>query len=205
MAPTAAAFREDWPAAETIDLFDQSLYVDYQRAGEVTPAITVRIASLIRYSAGCGADAVLFTGSLFGDSVTRARADLEIPVLGAYEAMIQQAFQQGSRFLLLATVADTLDLLRSDIEHYARQQGQVCTIESRHVEGALTALFEGNQTAHDRLIVEAANTAPPCDALLLGQFSMAPVAKQIPAVPGRVILTSPNTAVAMLRAMFSDE
>ena len=42
------------------------------------------------------------------------------------------------------------------------------------------------------------------DALVLGQFSMARAAAGIPAAPGRKVLTSPHSAVARLKQIFSD-
>ena len=41
-----------------------------------------------------------------------------------------------------------------------------------------------------------------CDALVLGQFSMARAAIGIPAAPGRKVLTSPHSAVTRLKQMF---
>ncbi len=47
IAPIEAAFDAGWPEAETISLFDQSLYVDYAKVREVTPEIRRRIGALL--------------------------------------------------------------------------------------------------------------------------------------------------------------
>ncbi len=200
MAPVEAAFKRDWPEAETLNLFDESLYVEYDRVRTVTPEIERRLGMLLEYSASCGVDAILFTGSLFGAPVESIRSRLSIPVLTAYEAMIEEAFACGQRFGLLATVADTVTMIRADMERYARAHDRRYELEARQVPGALEALLAGDRRTHDGLIAKGAEAMQNCDALLLGQFSMAPALAEIPSVPGRQVLSSPTTAVAKLKA-----
>jgi len=52
------------------------------------------------------------------------------------------------------------------------------------------------------LIAAAAADMGPCDALVLGQFSMARAATGIPAKAGRKVLTSPHSAVTRLKQIF---
>lgn len=201
MAPIEAAFEAGWPEAETVSLFDQSLYVDYDRVREITPEIRRRIGVLLDYSQSCGADGILFTGSLFGDPVEAVRTTLKVPVLTAYEAMIEEAFAAGPRIGLLATVADTVTMIGADIERYAAEKGLRYALDALYVEGAMEALLGGDRFTHDRLIAEQAAAMQNCDSLMLGQFSMAPVLAQIPDRPGRRVLSSPDTAVAKLKRL----
>lgn len=203
IAPIEAAFSESWPEAETLDLFDQSLYVDYNRDGQVTPTIERRIAKLLGYSADCDVEAILFTGSLFGEAVGKARAHIDVPVLTAYEALIEAAFRCGPRLAVLATVEDTATRVRADVERYARAGGLGYEMQARHVAGAIEALLRGDRATHDRLIVEEARHLDGCDAVMLGQFSMAPVANCLPRPPGATVLTSPGTAVAKLKNLLA--
>ena len=142
IAPIEAAFASDWPEAEPITLFDQSLYVDYARAGGLTPELTDRVAILLRHSAACGARAILFTGSLFGVAVEAARAELKVPVLASYEALVARAFAAGRRIGVVATVADTLRLLGEDIERYAQERGERVVLDGVHVAGAVDPLSD---------------------------------------------------------------
>lgn len=201
MAPIEAAFKELWPEAETLSLFDQSLYVDYDKVRELTPEIYRRIDTLLHYSASTGAQAILFTGSLFGAPVEKARQSMQIPVLTSYEAMIEDAFAAGPRLGLLATVPDTITMMERDIARYARENGLEFELETRQVLGAMDALQAGNRDRHDALIAEAAAELEDCDALLLSQFSMAPVLKRLPQELKRRTLTSPASAVAKLKRL----
>ncbi len=203
IAPIESAFSELWPEAETVSLYDQSLYLEFNRSGVVTARIVKRIESLLALSADSGVQAILFTGSLFGDAVEAARPKLEVPVLTAYEAMIEEAFDGPSapRLGVLTTAAGTGSMVQADIEKFARSRSLEYEIDLVHVAGAIDALLAGDRARHDELVLAAAAKMQACDALLLSQFSMAPVSRQLPPLPGRRVLTSPGSAVAKIRRL----
>ncbi len=205
IAPIESAFSELWPEAETVSLYDQSLYLEFNRSGVVTARIVKRIESLLALSADSGVQAILFTGSLFGDAVEAARPKLEVPVLTAYEAMIEEAFDGPSapRLGVLTTAAGTGSMVQADIEKFARSRSLEYEIDLDlvHVAGAIDALLAGDRARHDELVLAAAAKMQACDALLLSQFSMAPVSRQLPPLPGRRVLTSPGSAVAKIRRL----
>ncbi|MDH5342968.1 MAG: arylsulfatase, partial [Betaproteobacteria bacterium] len=64
---------------------------------------------------------------------------------------------------------------------------------------AAVALRNGNAEGHDNLIAGAAAKLTDCDVLVLGQFSMASATRLIPALAGRTVLTSPDSAVMRLK------
>ena len=204
IAPIEATFSEYWPEAEAVSLYDESLYVDFNRAGGLTPEIEGRIEALLRFSAQSGAQAILFTGSLFGETVETVRDRLDVPVLTAYEAMIEEALAGSTppRLAVLSTTPGTLEIMRSDIERYARLHDKNYQLTDRNVAGAIDALLWGERTEHDELVFAAATEFASCDILLLAQFSMAPVAPRIREQVGVRVLTSPGTAVEKLMRMF---
>lgn len=202
--PVERAFAEAWPEAEVISLCDASLYADYSKWGEITPELERRLQALIDYSVSTGANGILFVGSLFGGPVERIRATMDIPVLTAFEAMIEAAFAIGTRFGALATVADALTMMQQDIDRYAAAHGISYTYEPLHVEGAGAALQVGDRSTHDDLIAEAADSLMDCEVLLLAQHSMEPARKLIAQVAGRTLLTSPDTAARKLKQLVSE-
>lgn len=205
IAPIEAAFLENWPEAETVSLYDQSLYADFNKTRALTPDIFRRIEGLLRFSHETGAESILFTGSLFGDPVEAARKKMDIPVLTAYEAMIEEAFATAKRPLLgmLSTAAGTGEMMSADIQEYAAANGREFDLDARYVAGAIDALLWGDREEHDELVAAAAAQMGECDALMLAQFSMAPVAKRLPDVEGRKVLTSPGSAVAKLKSLIA--
>lgn len=203
IAPVEAAFAQAWPDAEVVSLYDYSLYADYRHWGKVTPEITRRVTALLEHTAQTGAHGILFTGSLFSESVEVARANMCIPVLTAYEAMIEEAFAVDTHLGLLATVTETITMIERDTDRYASQHGISHTLDSLFVAGAMDALQAGDQSRHDGLIAKAAGELVDCNALMLAQHSMGPAHSLVEEVPGRKILTSPDTAALKLRQLIT--
>jgi Asp/Glu/hydantoin racemase len=197
--PVATVFRELWPQAHTTNLLEDSLASDLAAAGSITPAIVERIVALARYGERCGANAVLFTCSAFGTAIEAAKKEVRIPVLKPNEAMIEDALAAGSNLALLTTFEPSIPSLKRELEELASGRGIQLKLKTRTIPAAITALLQGQGDIHDRLIAAAAVEMGPCDALVLGQFSMARAATGIPAAAGRKVLTSPHSAVARLK------
>ena len=199
--PIEAAFRRLWPEARTTNLLDDSLSADLAEAGALTPAIVDRFRRLGRYTADCGADAILFACSAFGPAIEAVRRDLTIPVLKPNEAMVEDAVAAGARLGLLVTFEPTIASMIPEIEAAARERGEPVAIEPRFVPGAMAALNGGHAEEHDARIADAARELAGCDAVILAQFSMArakaPVAGRVPCP----VLTTPDSAVAKLKRL----
>jgi Asp/Glu/hydantoin racemase len=200
--PVVSAFRQLWPAARVTNVLEDSLAPDLAAAGSITPAITDRIVTLARYGERCGASAVLFTCSAFGTAIDEAKRSVGIPVLKPNEAMLEDALAVGSRVALLTTFEPSIPSLKAELEALASVRGVKLEIRARAVPAAILALQQGRGTEHDRLIAAAAAEIGSCDALVLGQFSMARAASGIPAAPGRKVFTSPQSAVNRLKQLF---
>ena len=203
--PIVAAFKRLWPEATTTNLLDDSLALDLAAMGRLTDAMIDRFVTLARYTRRGGADAILFTCSAFGPAIEAAQKALDIPVLKPNEAMLDEALLAGSRIGLLATFEPSIPSLRSELQALAESRHTPLSIASRAVPAALTALHAGRGDEHDRLIAAAADSLHDCDALILGQFSMASAAALIPARPGRKVLTSPVSAVMRLKQTLQPE
>ena len=201
-----AAFAELWPEAEPINLLDDSLYADFinddMTIPDPMPAEAYdRVAALLRYSRDCGADGVIFCGSVFGLLVEAGREGIDVPVLTSYEGMIAAAFANGPRLGMLSTTQPTIDCLSADVARYAEAHGLEYTVTSKVADGAFQTLLDGDRDGHDDIVVAAAETITDCDSLLLGQFSMGLVPRKITPIASRPVLTAPFTAVAKMRAL----
>jgi Asp/Glu/hydantoin racemase len=196
------AFEDIWPAPERANLFDQSLYMDLAPDRSMTPAIYRRVAALIRHSADAGADAILVTGSLFGPAVVEGREGLDIPVLTSFDGLIDEAFSMGQRFATVATDPGTNRMLAAEVDNRATAAGKAVTLIPALVAEATARLQEGDRAGHDSLVVEAAGDLEPCDAILLGQFSMGPTRPLVAERTGRPVLGAPEAAVRKLRTLF---
>lgn len=202
--PIVSAFKRLWPEARTTNLLEDSLSADLAGDGRLTAAMTERFVTLASYVRSCGADAILFTCSAFGAAIDTARERLNIPVLKPNEAMLEEALEAGTRIGLVATFEPSLPSLKTELNDLAREKGLAIEIRSRVVHGALAALHEGQPAEHDRLIASAAAEMEDCEALILGQFSMASAADCIPHRSSRKVLTSPASAVTRLKRLFDE-
>lgn len=201
--PIVAAFKRLWPLARTTNLLEDSLSLDLANDGRLTDRMTERFVTLARYARGCGADGILFTCSAFGPAIEAARAALDIPVLKPNEAMLDEALAAGTRIGLIATFEPSLPSLKAELDELAASRGTDIKVEMRAVPAALAALHDGQPAEHDRLIAAAAAELDDCEALILGQFSMASAADAIPPSNKRRVLTSPASAVLRLKQILS--
>lgn len=197
--PIVAAFGRLWPEARTTNLLEDSLSADLAAEGRLTERMIERFLTLARYVHGCGADAILFTCSAFGPAIEATAAAMPIPVLKPNEAMLDEALAAGTRIGLLATFEPSIPALKAELDALARAKQRAITVTTRTVPGAMALLQGGDAETHDRMVAAAAAEFSTCDALVLGQFSMASAARLIPSRPGCRVLTSPDSAVMRLK------
>jgi Asp/Glu/hydantoin racemase len=193
--PIEAAFAEAWPEARLMNLLDDSLAPDLAREGRLTEAMTQRFLTLARYAAGTGAQGILFSCSAFGPCIEACARDLTpMPVLKPNEAAIEEVAGLGRRIGLLATFPGTLASMPPEFPAGV-------TVVPCLAEGAMAALDAGDAALHDRLVEAAAPALRDCDAILLGQFSLARAAPMVARATGRPVVTTPGSAVRKLRRL----
>ncbi len=194
--PVEAAFARLWPGQRLMNLLDDSLSADLAREGALTPAMTRRFLALSRYAVGTGAEGILFTCSAFGPCIEAVAAEFPaIPVLKPNEAMIEEVLASGARRVgLLASFPGTLSSMPPEFP-------EGIEVVPMLAEGALAALDAGDVAGHDRLVAEAGAKLGHCDAVALGQFSLAHVAPLVAQATGRPAFTTPGSAVRKMRRL----
>ena len=65
----------------------------------------------------------------------------------------------------------------------------------------ISALDAGDFATHDRLAAEAARDLADCDAIALGQFSLARAKSLVEQATGKPVLTTPDSAVVKLKRL----
>ncbi len=198
--PTDDAFARLWPDARLQHLVDDALASDLHRDGGITPAMKRRFVTLAGYLADCGADGILFTCSAFGTAIDLVKQTQAIPVLKPNEAMIEAAVAQARRIGLLATDPAAIASMVPEIEALADGHSKAVEVHALNAEGAMAALRQGDGDGHDRAIVQAQGALPEVEVIVLAQFSMARARPLVEAASGVPVLTSPDAAVAKLKA-----
>jgi Asp/Glu/hydantoin racemase len=198
--PIQHAFKEGWPDAQLSNLLDDDLMPAYTREGGLTPHITERICALALYAARTGADAILFTCSVFPQAEDMAKQLVRVPLLKPDEAMIATALDTGPRIGVVATNPPAAPAAAAQLQAGARTRGMSVQVIQSIAEGAFAIGNSGDAATHDRMVVEAAERiAEHVDVICLAQVSMALTRGAVQAKVKVPVLTSPATAVARLR------
>lgn len=201
MRPIQAAFESGWPEAETVNILDDSLAPDRSKASKLTGAFFDRFKALTSYAKSIGSDAVLFTCSAFGEAIEWAAADYEIPVLKPNEAMFEVAIRKGGRIAMLYTFAPSRDGMEQEFRDEAERINPAASITSFMVPGAIEAVRSGDVDTHNHLIAQEAAKLSGFDAIVLAHFSTSQALAAVQRVTRIPVLTSPDAAVAKLRAL----
>jgi len=203
MPPIVASFRANWPQARIVNLLEDGLMNDLAADGRLTDTMTERFVQIGHYCVKAAADAILFTCSAFGPAIEECRRQVAIPVLKPNEAMYEQLVARSGTVSLLATFQPSLPSMLAEIEALARVKGANVTVRPQLVEGALAALQDNRPDDHNRLIAQTAAKQQGCDAIALAQFSMAPARALAASRTKTPILTTPDSAVAKLKALLA--
>ena len=201
--PIVASFRANWPEARVVNLLEDALMTDLAEDGRLTDAMIERFIHIGHYCIKASANAILFTCSAFGPAIEECRRQLAIPVLKPNEAMYEQLVAKSGTVSLLATFPPSLPSMLAEIEAYAKEKGTQVTVKRHLVDGALAALQDTRPDDHNRLIAEAAAKQNACDVIALAQFSMASAKTLAATRTATPILTTPDSAVAKLKALLA--
>ena len=202
MAPVADAFDRNWSDAELTQILDDGLSRDRQRQPNLTADLRRRIHKLAAYAADCGAEAVLFACSAFGEAIDAAARQVSIPVLKPNEAMFRAALDCGDELVLLVTFEPAGPAMAAEFRELADRAQPSARLTVVHVADALDALRRRDEAKHNSLIAEVAGQVSDADAVMLGQFSMACANAACGSATGIPVFTSPDAAVEQLRALF---
>ncbi len=212
MAPIADAFERGWPEAQRMNLLDDRLSGDLAaRGGDLDAAMHRRIAALARYAVDQGATGILFTCSAFGPAIDAAAGLVGVPTLKPNEAMFSEAIGIGAddvahaprrprRIGLVTTFAPAARSLADEFMAMLGP-GTDVILESALASGAMEALAAGDAEGHDERVVAAARTVAGCDAIMLGQFSMARARDAVARDVAKPVLSSPDSAVRALHRL----
>lgn len=203
--PICSAFNEFWPEAAISDFEDYDLPPARAAAGCETAEIKKRIANLAAQAVDAGVDGLLFTCTAFSESIDLISERLPIPVLKPNDAMFREALMTGGRVGIVATFAPCLQTMSEEYAVIARELGGNPELQTVCAEGAMSAALSGNSWKHDTLIAEAAKSLGECDVIMMAQLTMISARSIVRELTGIEPLTSPASAVKMLRFMIDEQ
>lgn len=188
------------PNHQVFNILDDSILPELI-SGAPLSHVEPRIRSYVRCAAAAGADVILSACSSIGGLVVAAQDEVNVPVMRIDDAMAEEAVKRGTRIAVAATLNTTLQPTTALLREKAAAVGKAIQIQSYLVEGAYSALAEGNREKHDELVGQALRKAyAQSDIVVLAQASMAGVAGQLQGLERERFLTSPRLGMAQVKA-----
>lgn len=200
IAPSVDALSAEFAEAEAWNILDDRLLPDTDAAGGLTDPLARRMEALIDLVLREGAAGVLLTCSMYASVAHRTSAS--VPVLAPDEAAFEAVRTAGYGTVLLvasfeSATRDSTDRLRS---HLA-DEGSPTRVVGMTVPDAFRATKAGDVDALGRALVDAIRgETDRVDAVILGQFSLAPAAARLAEETGLPVISGPQAAARMLRA-----
>lgn len=202
MGPVLAAFKCDWPEAETVNLLDDGLTIDRAKEPDtLSDALIERFVAFGQYGHRIGADGILVTCSAFGPAVDRMDDILPIPVVKPNQAMFAAALEKGNRIGMLATFGPSVPTMEAEFSTYANDLNRSATLTHILVDGAIDRLRQGDEDAHNHLVAERAPELEGMDAIMLAHFSTSLAADAVRARTAPPVLTAPQAAVLEMKRL----
>ena len=183
-----------------MNLLDDALAPDRERAGALTAPFFVRMRALADYTLTQGAHGILYTCSAFGAAIEATAKALPVPVLTPNEAMFAEAIASGKRIGMLATFQASVAGMEAEFRALAPGG---TTIETVCVAEARRALDAGDVARHDDLLAEAAPKLAQCDCVMLAHFSTATALAKVAQHIKAPVLTAPGSAVRKLKSLLA--
>ncbi|WNQ13606.1 aspartate/glutamate racemase family protein [Paenibacillus aurantius] len=200
--PLKAVFQEVLPGVRLVNIIDDSLIGDINKAGHIPPGVARRLVQYYRHAEEIGADVILNTCSSVGEVADLARSLIGVPIVKIDDTMTAKAAASYDRIAVLATLPSTLEPTMRLVQKQAERAGREVKLVNGLAEGAFAALVSGKPEEHDRLLLETAlRTAADADVLVLAQGSMARMEKKLAEATGKPVFSSPRLGVEHVKAV----
>ena len=203
IAPIEKTFQDYWPEANTFNLLDEGLLKDIDSLS--SQQMNQRFQSLASYATGTGCDAILFSCSVFSDSIDSVKKIFDLPVYKPNEAMLDAIYELAREKKYLKTVVMgtsqlSVESLSSEIGEWSKTNQASIQIDKLFIDQAFELLGKGQLDLHDAMIIDAVKKNQYADLIVFTQFSMASAFKQCQEVSSVPIFSAPIIAVQALQS-----
>lgn len=196
--PARAAFAEHFPEATLWNLLDDRLITEAVAAGGLTPALSERMRTLVRYAVDGGAEAVLLTCSMYGP-VAHGFAG-PVPVDASDDAAFHDAASSGyRRVILLSSLPEALRDAQERFAAFTDGDASAPAVTPVLAADAFAAASAGDTATVVDALAAAVAAAEPADAVLLAQYTLAPSAEALAGRLGVPVIAGPSRAALRLR------
>lgn len=195
--PCKRLFAERLPGVELVNIVDDQLIFDINRAGSIDDDLAARTIGYFHSADHAHPDVIFCTCSSIGEVADRASTEVDSRVLKIDEPMIEEAVSRAGRIGVLATLASTLEPTIRFVKRKAREAGRAVEVIQGLASGAFEAAVAGRVSDHDDRIVETAKGLLDEDVeiFVLAQGSMARIEERLAKETGKPVLSSMSIGI----------
>jgi hypothetical protein len=200
IGPAAAAFAQEFPEARLWNILDDRLLSDAEDSSGVTPQLAARMERLIQHAVGGGAGGILLTCSQYG-FVSRS-VSIPVPIQAPDDAAFAEILAGGfGSVLIVASLPSTLADTTARLTAAGAEAGTPVQLDGICPADGAGLVAAGDYARLASTLNEAIRArAPEPDALLLAQYSLAPVAEILQPMTRTAVLSGAACAARRLRA-----
>lgn len=170
----------------------EDLLIAAEKAGALTPVISLKTQEALLALAQGGARVVVCTCSTLGEAAEEAAREAEIPVMRIDRPMADRAVREATRIGICAALAPTIAPTRDLIASSAARAGRQCDVREFLFDDVWSAFREGRlDDYYEGIAARLSDAAKEVDLLILAQASMAPAAALAAPLPVP-LLSSPR-------------
>ncbi|PKQ08799.1 MAG: hypothetical protein CVT73_05780 [Alphaproteobacteria bacterium HGW-Alphaproteobacteria-12] len=184
--------RELAPDMKITHAVREDLLIAAEKAGGVTPAISIKTQEALLALGEGGARVVVCTCSTLGAEAEKAAGEADMPIMRIDRPMADRAVREGARIGICAALAPAIAPTHALIASSAARAGRDCTMREFLFDDVWPAFRAGRlDDYYAGIAARLADAAKDVDLLVLAQASMAPAAR-LAGVLSVPVLSSPR-------------
>ena len=201
--PLMKYFEKLYPDIEILNFVDEALLEYAGQDGNVSPKGLRRFGNIVSLAAEAEVDGILIACSVYCQFESIFKQFSEIPLVAIDGPMIHTVLKKGGRIGVLATTPAALPVMKKQI---ISSGGKNVDIQGVVVKHAMEKLKNGDESAHDRLIIdEIDNLLTECDSVVLCQLSMARVEDSLSTETTDKVFSSPRLGIEHLVKIITEK
>lgn len=195
--------RQAVPGARVDNMLDEFMISDTLEKGDFTQNNLNRLYLMLHSADLAGADVIFVACSSLTPRVEMLRPLIKTPIITVDGSMLKKAVTQGTTITILVNSPTSIGPTTLGLQNEAAKIGKKIELDTVVCRDAYDALMRGDRAEHDRLVTAKAAEIKNRDVIVLAQASVAPLEQPIHKATGILTLSSPDLAIADIKAFFN--
>lgn len=172
IGPSNSAFQTLGKEIECINFLNEGVMPELRSKG-ATPRVRREILQMAWNAEAAGAQGIMLNCSLMSPYAEELQTYVDVPLISADLAMLAYVVKKASSVGVIATVPAAGPTTKRLLLELASQKGKNLRVEVAVIPAAFTALNDGDEAKHNKLIQEASRAFDGnVDKIVFAQISM---------------------------------